>query len=89
MNGEIIYRPDVDHRCQPPRFEPFGSGGVPVGTAWRCDTCGRVYRVRWVRAQDHGATRVVAHPEWRRETRRQRRQRLGLRWWQWPAWEDL
>lgn len=49
------------------------------GTRHICDGCGRVQVVTWV---ESGYANVSSGYEWVEESRRQRRQRLGLRWWQ-------
>lgn len=48
----------------------------PAGTVWRCD-CGQ----HWVSLgrEDRLASGLCS---WRRESRRERRKRLGIRWWQ-------
>lgn len=50
----------------------------PKGTVWRCGNCGQ----HWV---SQGALDAGLHAGivgWRRESRWERRRRLGLRWWQ-------
>lgn len=51
----------------------------PIGTRHICDVCQRVMVVRWVESQ---YVNVMPGYEWVPETRRERRRRLGLRWWQ-------
>lgn len=82
----------VEHRCRPPAIHRFGdprtSIGVPTrytdhpeGTRFHCDACGTVWVV-WLRPPTAGPR--VRRPSglvWRPETRRERRRRLGLRWW--------
>lgn len=88
----------LPHYCRPPeieRFEEneearhnheFGFPWVryidhPKGTRFTCE-CGIVWVVCW-RETVVGATAVhMGGWEWREETRKQRRERLGLRWWQ-------
>jgi hypothetical protein len=53
----------------------------PAGTVWQCG-CGQVWVVESIDHVSYGGRTTVAHNEWRRETRRERRRRLGLRWWQ-------
>jgi hypothetical protein len=88
----FLYVPDVEpeHRCQPPevtKFGPAGSSGVPtvtslpVGSKFFCE-CGKVRVVYWKPAEQFGNVRIVGGLAWRAETRRERRRRLGLRWWQ-------
>lgn len=83
MTGRYLHRPTVDtHRCDPPDADFLRwVHGHPVGTVWECP-CGRVWHVVHVPIEHRGGHCIVAHREWRPETRRQRRQRLGLRWWQ-------
>lgn len=84
------------HVCNPPRIMTFQSPQPPsknwtapavvlhhpAGTRFHCD-CGTTWVV-WNRPAQVGVHIVVVGGlEWREETRRERRQRLGLRWWQW------
>lgn len=80
----------VPHHCRPPAVRLAGFDGDrpwvhhphPAGTRYHCDGCGAVWVV-WDRPTYRGPTIVVMGGlEWRRETRKERRQRLGLRWWQ-------
>jgi hypothetical protein len=83
MTGRILHEPgSPPHTCA----IPGGVFGVVStlhreGTVWECD-CETVWVVVRVPAADYGTQRIVAHNEWRRETRKQRRSRLGLHWWQ-------
>lgn len=54
----------------------------PVGTRHICDVCGRVLVVRWVEGYECGSVAVMGNYDWVPETRRERRRRLGLQWWQ-------
>lgn len=79
----FLHVPQVDtHRCEPPQADMLmWVRGLPAGTVWRC-ACDVVWVVVDVAAVSYGGRTTVAHREWERETRRQRRRRLGLRWWQ-------
>lgn len=96
--GSVVKQAVIPHSCSPGwTWKPItddmdhlriggGKGGRygvpptpwthPAGTVWRCD-CGR----HWVSlgARDRYSPGFC---EWRPETRRERRRRLGLRWWQ-------
>lgn len=95
--GRVVKQVVIPHECAPgwtwkpftecsgiPPVVPGGTGGrfgvpptvqqYPKGTFWECD-CGR----HWVST---GPDPWKLGPGWRPETRRQRRRRLGLRWWQ-------
>lgn len=74
------------HFCpMPPQILVHGDADNPIrmahpeGTRFICDGCGSVKVVAWVRS---GYVNVMDGWEWVDETRRQRRTRLGLRWWQ-------
>lgn len=80
------------HACALPPLYVFGpaspSTGAPsirrphpAGTRFHCDGCGLVWVVVDVPPVRGPRVYVVGHPEWRPETRRERRARLGLRWW--------
>lgn len=85
----------VRHHCRPPAIRRFGDcvgpgrNRVPTvvtlhpeGARFHCDGCGTVWVV-WNKPPTRGRYCYMAGGlEWRRETRRDRRQRLGLRWWQ-------
>lgn len=79
----FLHVPNVDtHRCTPPQSNILmWTHGLSEGTVWRCG-CGDVWVVVYVDTTDYGGMTMVGHHEWQRETRRQRRRRLGLRWWQ-------
>lgn len=52
-----------------------------TGTRYTCPGCGDVWIV-WEKPTQRGRYAVmVGGPEWRRETRTERRQRLGIPWW--------
>lgn len=70
-------QPDMDK----PNFEPIRIAH-PTGTRYFCPGCSKVWTVVWI-PDWHGSQAVIcAHHAWQRETPRQRRQRLGLHWWQ-------
>lgn len=78
------------HACAPPEIWTFGpiKDGVPTiehyyrgGTVWQC-SCGVAQIVCWKPAERVGNMHFAGGWVWRRETRHQRRKRLGLRWWQ-------
>lgn len=81
------------HRCDLPRLIELGSRGRnglptilrphPIGTRFRCDGCETVHVVHF--SPGSRGRRAGYSPDglaWGRETRRERRKRLGLRWWQ-------
>lgn len=80
------------HRCKPPKIRellpPTKPGGWPrtvlrhpPDTRFHCD-CGRVQVVHYVQGGRQGRGYVSSGHVWQPETRRERRKRLGLRWWQ-------
>lgn len=84
---------EVPHSCDLPALLEFGpprsSIGVPTirqphppGTRFLCDGCARVHVVVWEPGGRYGNVYRAGGPAWRLETRRERRRRLGLRWWQ-------
>jgi hypothetical protein len=95
-SGRVVQPAVIPHSCWPGwTWKPIsegmtdlhirgGKGGrygvpptaqqYPKGTVWACD-CGR----HWLST---GRDPWTAGPGWRPETRRERRRRLGLRWWQ-------
>lgn len=98
MSGQVVHQVVIPHACNPgwtwkPITEDMpelhGLGGVggqygvppspsdfPAGTVWACD-CGQ----HWVSLGEPDPY-SPGFCEWRKETRRERRRRLGLRWWQ-------
>lgn len=73
--------PAVEEDCEfrpPPNFWMAHA----EGTRHICEGCGRVRVVTWVDGYEGANIVVMGRWEWVDETRRQRRQRLGLRWWQ-------
>ena len=90
-----VIRAQAPHHCRPPEIIVWGDSPpmeheydhqpppilswLPDGSRFICDTCGDVWVVE---TRETGYVNVMNHPAWYRETKRQRRQRLGLRWWQ-------
>jgi hypothetical protein len=83
------------HYCKQPDIlviEDDGQGGEdwfptltivhPTGTRFICDDCDQVWVSTWIPGYVTGNTAVMPTYEWTEETRKQRRQRLGLKWWQ-------
>ena len=82
--------PEPVHRCDLPPIRTWDDDAedvfatiqeIPTGTRFTCD-CGLVHVVVWIQPQMSATCYVVGKREWQRETRKQRRERLGLRWWQ-------
>lgn len=74
------------HYCRPPRLEHVWAGEslsltFPVGTRYECG-CGRSWIATVIPASVGPYVAVCEGVEWLPESRRQRRRRLGLRWWQ-------
>lgn len=88
-DGKILYVPKAPHRCPRPEIVTFGPTvpklGVPSvsvmrsGTVWECAECKATWKVRNSHDRQLGLSGDSA---WRRESRRERRKRLGLHWWQ-------
>lgn len=69
------------HVCKPPgRGFPPRWSDQPTGARFHCE-CGQAWITRWVDTATYGARATVAHSEWFCESRRERRQRLGLSVW--------
>lgn len=91
MTGRYLHVAEHEHTCRPPDVYTFGpprsGGSVPtatclaVGTVWECE-CSTVFVVVDVPVIRARGGYMAGGPAWRPETRRQRRKRLGLRWWQ-------
>ena len=88
MSGRVVSRPELGHACSPgwttyttgPESQPFGAGtwarppsesGYPRGTVWQCE-CGLTY-------VSLGGVPGDRTPRWRKERRRERRRREGVR----------
>jgi hypothetical protein len=81
MSGQFLRTPEQrSHVCPLPDESIPTWTSQPVGTVWQCD-CELVWVVERVPTVRYGGRATVAHNEWRRESRRERRRRLGLRWW--------
>jgi hypothetical protein len=88
-DGKFLYVPTPAHRCVQPEITTFGpnppGSDVPAvstlaaGTVWECGDCGTVWKVRYCHPRQLG---LVGGNSWFRERRRERRERLGLSWWQ-------
>jgi hypothetical protein len=79
------------HRCSPPPIRTWDDKAedvfatvrhLPIGTRFTCEDCGRVAVVVMEPEIITRTMVVCARRVWQEESRRQRRQRLGLRWWQ-------
>lgn len=81
MSLNYDYVDQAPHRCNPPSDGFPGHTYDPEGTRFFCD-CGLVWIVRRVPAQSLGTQRVLPYSSWFRESRRERRRRLRIRWWQ-------
>lgn len=57
------------------------STNEPEGTRFHCG-CGLTWIVRHVPDHNMGTQRVLGYNAWFRENRRERRRRLGLKWYQ-------
>lgn len=93
MSGTLDYThvPPPVHRCALPRIRTWDDTAedvfatireIPDGTRFTCDHCGVVYVVTWVPPVMSQTCWTSGYRTWQVETRRQRRTRLGLRWWQ-------
>ena len=83
MSGRILHEPaPPPHTCAIPGGL-FGviSTGYRAGTVWQCD-CKTVWVVEYEPPRTVGNMYMAGGNSWRRETRRERRRRLGVRWWQ-------
>lgn len=88
---------EVVHYCRPPRLEYMVDDDTdddvvrslrlthPIGTRYHCDGCPTVWVATMIPEQRGRYVVVCAHPRWTRETRAERRDRLGLRPW-WRFW---
>jgi hypothetical protein len=68
---------EPEHRCQPPVVSrDWDAPTLPIGSAWRCDTCGQIWLA--VKAPRVYAGQQRVPPLWReatwRESRRARRE---------------
>lgn len=89
-DGQFLHVAEHQHYCDRPEILTFGpvreDGSPPwveslaPDTVWEC-SCGRVWLVVDVPAHTAGNMHFAGGSEWRPESRRARRRRLGLRWW--------
>lgn len=78
--GEIVYRPEQEHRCGPPfRTEQFSTSRTVqeldrfvVGTIWRCAECGAHWYVKGSGGYSTGAGRSW-YLKWRTASKRRLR----------------
>jgi hypothetical protein len=80
-----------EHRCALPRIRTWDDDAedvfatiehLPDGTRFTCGGCGTVYVVVTIPWEVTAHMATAPRHVWQVETRKQRRARLGLRWWQ-------
>ena len=83
------------HRCPRPKIRTWDEGAtargedvfatiriLPDDTRFTCPECSTVWVVTTIPWQFTAHTATAPRHVWEVETRKQRRKRLGLRWWQ-------